>query len=184
MTPDHKFELMRTALSIVPATLLSAWALIHQRRQTQARLDVLLSPIFVPTVDGKSILGEDWPGVVVRNQSGFSLRVSNVGYFIGEKFYTFDKPFGTNFNLVEEWPADVAPRTRKVFFPSPVAQATLRSLVLPQLNGKKIWEIGRAYAITECSHTFFSRRLSRKSLKMLREAQPPAKNESAVNISS
>lgn len=172
MTPEHKFEFLRTGLSIVPATLLSAWALIHQRRQTMARLDVLFSPIFVATVDGKSVLVDDWPGVVVRNQSTFPLRVSNVGYRIGKKFFTFEKPVSGNFQEVEEWPVEVAPRTRMAFFPGPLAQITLRNVLLPELNGKRLWEVGKAYAITECGRAFFSRRMSRESLKMLRDAQP------------
>ena len=79
MTPEHEFQLLLTGISIVPATALSAWALINQRRQTTASLDVLMSPIFMSTVEGKSVLTEDWPGIAVRNQSTFPLRICSVG---------------------------------------------------------------------------------------------------------
>jgi hypothetical protein len=180
MTPEHEFELLKTAVSVVPATLLSWWALTNQRRQTQPRLEVLLSPIFNPTLDGKSVLSDDWPGVVVRNQSTFPLRVANVGFYIGKKFFTFDTPSDGQFKPREEWPAEVAPRTRLALYPSFFAQSTFGRILLPELKGKKPWEVLRAYAITECNHTFFSRRLPRKSLKILREAQPPAKSGTAA----
>src|SRR5438552_11633929 len=34
ITPDHEFELFKTLAAAVPATIVSLWALIHQRRQT------------------------------------------------------------------------------------------------------------------------------------------------------
>jgi len=174
MTPDHKFELLRTAISIIPATALSAWALIHQRRQTAARLDVLMSPIFSSTADGKSVLGNDWPGIVVRNQSAFSLRVCSIGYRVGEKFYSFEKPLNNSFAPVDEWPCEITPRSQVAFYPGPKVQRILqeRGLSLCDSKGKKLFEVARAYAMTECNKRFFSPKLSRKTLRMLRKSEP------------
>jgi len=170
VTPDHKFELLRTVISIIPATALSAWALIHQRRQTAARLDVLLSPIFAEDINGKSVLQADWPGVVVRNQSNFSLRVSSVGYSVGKKFYSFEKPFDNSFKPVSEWPLEIAPRSRVAFYPGPRAQQTFASVC--DGKSRKFLEVGRAYAFTECNKRFQSPRASRKTRRWLGETDP------------
>lgn len=174
MTPEHKFQLLLAGLSIIPATALSAWALIHQRRQTTASLDVLMSPIFSPTIDGKSILGNDWPGVVVRNQSTFSLRLCSIGYCVGKRFYSFEKPMNGSFALVNEWPFEITPRSRVAFYPSPRAQRVFqeRGLNLIDSKGKKLLEVARAYAMTECNKHFLSPKISRKTLRRLREAEP------------
>jgi len=174
MTPDHKFELLRTVASVIPATVLSVWAFIHQRRQTLPRLEVLISPIRWATIDGKSVLGEDWPGLVVRNQSTFPLRVFNVGFRIGRKFYSFGRPaVGGDSALTpaKQWPLELAPRSRTAFYLDGVP-VSFGDSIKPALKGRRIWEVARAYAMTECNHTFVSRKLSRKALATLRQAEP------------
>jgi len=172
ITPEHKFELFKSIAAVVPATLVSVWALINQRRQTQPRLEVLLSPIFSPTIDGKSILGkEDWPGILVRNQSSFPLRICNVGFRIGKKYFEFGRPLGGDLKE-STWPYEIAPRTRAAFYRNEGADygRTFANAISPELKGKLIWRIVRGYAITECARTFVSPKLSRKTLRMLRKA--------------
>src|SRR6266404_277971 len=115
LTPEHKFDLLKVAAGVVPASIISVWALVHHRRQTQPRLEVLLSPIFWATFEGKSILGDDWPGILVRNQSSFPLRICNVGLFIGKKFFEFGRPVGSDMKETT-WPYEIAPRTRAAFY--------------------------------------------------------------------
>ena len=67
ITPEHQFQLLITIITVIPATIVSAWALINQIRQTQSRLAVLTSPIQNKTIQGESILADEWPGIVVRN---------------------------------------------------------------------------------------------------------------------
>ena len=176
ITPEHKFDLLKTVAAAVPAAIISLWAFIHHRRQTKPRLDVLLSPIFCTTIEGKSILTKgDWPGIVVRNQSSFPLRICNVGFQIGKKYFEFGRPLGGDFKE-STWPYEIAPRTRTAFYRNESADygQTFATAILPELKGKWIWEVGRAYAMTECARTFVSRKLSRKSLRMLRTAVPPS----------
>jgi hypothetical protein len=172
LTPDHKFELFRTVVAAVPATIVSAWALIHQRRQITPRLEVVLSPVFWPTLNGKGILKKDnWPGIMVRNQSAFPLRICNVGFRIGKKYFEFGKPLDGNFKE-SAWPYEIAPRARAAFYRNESAdfgQSFVKALS-PELKGKPIWEVGHGYAMTECARTFVSPRLSRKSLRLLRTA--------------
>jgi hypothetical protein len=172
MTPEHKFELLRTVISIIPATALSAWALIHQRRQTRARLDVLMSPLFTSTVDSKGVLTDSWPGVAVRNQSTFPLRICSVGYCIGKKFYAFDEPLNNVFTKFEEWPSEISPRSRVAFYPGPAAERNFRVGGLYDIKRKKVWEVGRAYVMTECNKLFLSPKMSQKTLRLLRKADP------------
>lgn len=156
----------------MPATIVSLWALIHQRRQIAPRLEVVLSPIFSPTLDGKSILGKnDWPGIVVRNQSAFPLRICNVGFRIGKKYFEFGKPLDENFKE-SAWPYEIAPRARAAFYRNESADfgQSFVKAISPELQGKPIWEVGHGYAMTECARTFVSPKLSRKSLQMLRAA--------------
>jgi hypothetical protein len=172
MTPEHKWELVRTILSIIPATALSAWALIHQRRQTKARLDVLISPIFTPTIDGESLLDPDQlPGVVIRNQSPFPLRISNVGYRISKRFYAFSAPLSSDLKPMAVWPFELAPRARIAVYPNRLPFWTELQRLKSDLKGAKVWEVGRAYCVTECGNMFTSRRLPRKTRKWLRGTQ-------------
>jgi hypothetical protein len=172
MTPEHKFELFKAIAVAVVAMIVPLWALIHHRRQTKARLDVLLSPIFCTTIDGKSILTkDDWPGIMVRNQSSFPLRICNVGFRIGKKYFEFGRPLDGSFKE-SAWPYEIAPRARTAFYRNDRADygRTFMTAISPELKGKMIWEVGRAYAKTECARTFVSPKLSRKSLRMLRTA--------------
>ncbi len=126
--------------------MLSVWAFIHQRRQTLPRLEVLISPIWWATIDGKSVLGEDWPGLVVRNQSTFPLRVFNVGFRIGRKFYSFGRPaVGGDSALTpaKQWPLELAPRSRTAFYLDGV-QVSFGDSIKPALKGRRIWEVARA----------------------------------------
>jgi len=133
-----------------------------------------MSPIFSPTVDGKSVLGDDWPGIVVVNQSAFSLRVCSIGYRVGKKFYSFEKPLNSSFASVKDWPFEITSRSREAFYPSPRAQRVFQEcgLSLRDSKGKKLLEVARAYAITECNKRFFSPKLSQKTLRLLRKAEP------------
>jgi hypothetical protein len=178
MTPDHKFELIRTVISIIPATVLSAWAFIHQRRQTAPRLKVIVSPVFWSGVAGEQWLADDWPGIVVLNESTFPLRVSSVGYKIGKKYYEFGRPITGNLKPPTTWPMEIAPRSRISLYLNPhtIEGRAVMDAVSPALQGRTIWKAGRAYAMTECSHTFISRRLKKSSVEMLskaRKAQEP-----------
>jgi hypothetical protein len=172
ITPDHKFELLRTVVAAVPATIVSIWALIHQRRQITPRLEVVLSPVFWPTLDGMGILKkDDWPGIVVRNQSAFPLRICNVGFRIGKKYFEFGKPLDGNFKE-SEWPYVIAPRARAAFYRNEstgFGQSFVRAIT-PELKGKQIWEVGHGYVMTECARAFVSPKLSRKLLQTLRTA--------------
>jgi|SRR5271155_135398 len=171
ITPEHEFELLRMVAAAVPATIVSVWALIHQRRQIKPRLEVLLSLIYVPTVDGKSILRkDDWPGIVVRNQSAFPLRICNVGFRIGKKYFEFGKPLGGDFKETT-WPYEIAPRARAAFYRNERADygQTFVKMISPELKGKLVWEVVHAYAMTECARTFVSPKLSRRGLRRLRK---------------
>jgi hypothetical protein len=174
MTPDHKFELIRTIVSIIPATVLSAWAVIHQRRQTAPRLKVIVSPVFHAGVTDEQWLADDWPGIVVLNESTFPLRVSSVGYKIGGKYYGFGRPVLGNLKPPATWPMEIAPRTTIALYldmQNPYVGRHYVNDASPALNGKPIWTAGRAYATTECSHTFISRRLKKSSVEMLTKAR-------------
>ncbi len=172
ITPEHEFELLKAIAVAVVAMVVPLWALIHHRRQTKPRLEVLLSPIFCTTIDGKSILTkDDWPGILVRNQSSFPLRICNVGFRIGKKYFEFGKPLGGN--LKESvWPYEIAPRARTAFYRNESADygRNFVKAISPELKGKLVWEVARGYAMTECARTFVSPKLSRKSLRMLRNA--------------
>ena len=176
MTSDHKFQLAITILTITPATILSWWALVNQRRQTKPRLQVLPSPITVKSITGESIVTDNWPGIVVRNLSPFSQRVCNVGYCIGKKFYTFGRPLlNRDSALVNEspWPWEIEPRSRAAFHADLTREgAEFAAAITPALKGKLLLEVGRAYAMTESGETFFSKPLSRKTRQMLHERQP------------
>lgn len=174
MTPDHKFELIRTVVSIIPATVLSAWAFIHQRKQSATRLKVLISPVFWGGVKGEQWLADDLPGIVVLNESSFPLRVSSIGFRVGRNYYPFGRPVaGRDLQPAPEWPMEIAPRSRIALYLNPhtIEALTFTNNVSPVLNGKPIWEVGRAYAMTECSHTFISPRLSKASVEMLSKAR-------------
>lgn len=176
MTPEHKFELLKTIIAVIPATIISIWALISQRRQVRPKLEVLLSPVFWSTIDGKSVLGDDWPGIVVRNQSTFPLRICNVGLKIGEKHYQFGKPrLNKNSQIQEtEWPYEITPRSRAAFY---VDKGTDEGRKFAEdipykPKDKLIWEMARGYALTECGRKFVSKKLSQEALRVLREAVP------------
>jgi hypothetical protein len=171
ITPEHKYDLLKTAMFAVPATIISLWALMHHRRQTKPRLEVLLSLIYLPTVDGRSILRKDeWPGIVVRNQSSFPLRICNVGFCVGKKYFEFGRPLGGDFKETT-WPYEIAPRARMAFYRNESADYghSFVNAISPDVKGKLIWEAVRGYAMTECAKTFVSRKLSRKGLRRLRK---------------
>ena len=174
LTPEHKFQLLITVLTVVPVTIVSAWALVNQLRQTTPRLQVLLSPIFRKTVTGEPLLGDDWPGVVVRNLSPFSLRICNVGFRIGRKHYSFGKPLLLKDSDLRPatWPYEVAPRARAGFYLNSTTDDGLNftNAVLPILKDKLIWEISRGYVMTECNKSFVSPKMSPKTLRTLRRA--------------
>jgi len=171
LTPEHKFDLLKTALAVLPASLVSLWALISQRRQNSPRLEVVISPIFIPTIDGNSALADEWPGIAVRNQSSFPLRICNVGLRVGKKFFEFGRPLGTDFKETQ-WPYEIAPRARAGFYFNERADygERLASAISPELKDKSLWQVARVYAMTECARTFTSPKLPRKSLRTLREA--------------
>jgi hypothetical protein len=170
ITPEHKFQLFITLLSVLAATALGVWALINQRRQTVRRLKVLPSPIMVDTVHGERVLPNAWPGVVVQNVSPFSLRICNIGYRVGKKFYTFGKPVGKNLQEIE-WPHELPSRARALFL---LNETTLDGQLFinrmsPLLDRKPVWEIARGYAMTECGKCFTSKRFTRKTVRYLRK---------------
>jgi hypothetical protein len=175
MTPEHWFQLFLTCILAVPATVLSAWALIDQHRQTAPRLKVIVGPVFWANVTGEESAVDDWPGVVVLNESTFPLRVNGVGYKIGGKYCRFGRPVLENGKPPTTWPLEIAPRALIALYLDLNAQVPAEGLQFVKeasaaLNGKPIWEAGRAYATTECRREFKSKRLSRKSVKMLTKA--------------
>lgn len=174
MTPDHEFQLLLAAITVVPATIVSAWALISQLRQTKPRLQVLTSPITTLTIEGKRVLTENWPGVVVRNFSPFPIRICNVGFTIGKKrFYQFGTPLNSKFEEMS-WPCEIEPRQRLVFY---VNEDSLdgRQFInaIPKDVRQDIWRLGLGYAMTECGNTFFSKPISRKSVQVLQPKPRP-----------
>lgn len=175
MTPEHEFELVTVLVPVIPATLLSIWALINQRRQTEPRLEVLPSPTMTEAVTGKHILMDELPGVAVRNLSSYPLRICNVGYRIGKKFYTFGKPH-VNWKSTDDslWPCVLEPHARVALHANFNSRDGLNfaNAVKPSLGDRFLWEAGRAYVATECGRWFFSKRLSRKSVRVLRDAIP------------
>jgi hypothetical protein len=182
MTPDRKFELIRTAVSIIPATVLSAWAFVHQRRQTMARLKVVVSPMFWNTLTNAQVMADDWPGIAVLNQSTFPLKVSNVGFRVGRKYFEFGKPLvGPYLKPAEEWPMEIAPRSRVGLYLDRHAMEGIKfvNAVPSVLKEKPVWEVGRAYAMTECSHTFISPHLSKSTIGLLSKARKAQSGESA-----
>jgi hypothetical protein len=174
MTSEHKFQLLITAITVVPVTIVSAWALISQLRQNKPRLEVLISPVFWNSATGEPILGQEWPGIVVRNQSPFPLRISNVGFRVGKKFYTFGKPLLNKDSDLKPatWPCEVASRGRAAFYLNDNTSdgRTFINAIQPILKDKLIWEVSRGYAMTECNKTFVSLKMSRKTLELLRKA--------------
>jgi hypothetical protein len=174
MTPEHQFQLFLTCILAVPATVLSAWALIDQHRQTATRLKVVVSPMFWNTLANAQIMADDWPGISVLNQSAFPLRVSNVGFRVGRKHFEFGKPLvGPRLEPAEEWPMEIAPRSRIGLHLDRHALEGVKfvNAVPSVLNSKPIWEVGRAYAMTECNHKFVSPRLSKRALEIFSKAR-------------
>jgi hypothetical protein len=171
LSPDHAFDLLKIALAAVLGALVSLWGLRRQRRQNEPRLEVVLSPIFLATLDGKSVPADDWPGILVRNQSPFPLRICNIGFRVGDKLFEFGIPLGADLRETA-WPYEIAPRTRTAFYFNADADygRRLASSVWPELKGRLLWQTVRGYAITECAKTFTSPRLCRKTKKMLRVA--------------
>lgn len=181
MTPEHEFQLLITGITVIPATLIAAWALINQRRQTEPRLKVLPSPMMASTVTGKEVLvSPQWPGIVIRNESSFELRICNVGYCIGKKFYTFGRPLVFSPDVESPpWPWVIEPRARVGFHVdlfTDEGQKFSNELTSTLKNGRFLWEVGRAYAVTECGRWFYSKRLSRKAVRQLREVTPIAES--------
>src|ERR1700730_10835108 len=109
MTHEHWFQLFLTLVTLIPATVLSFWAAVNQYRQTAPRLKVIVGPVFWANVTGEESAVEDWPGVVVLNESPFPLRVSSVGYEIGGKHYGFGRPVLENLKPPMTWPVEIAP---------------------------------------------------------------------------
>lgn len=177
MTPEHKFQLLITGITVFPATLIAIWALISQRRQTEPRLKVVPMPMMAETVTGKEVLvSPQWPGIVVRNVGAVQLRICNVGYRIGKKFHSFGKPVVFNADADSPWPWVLEPHARVGFHLDLFNDEGRKFMtaMTSQLNGKFLWEVGRAYAVTECGKWFYSKQLSRKSVRLLREVAPIA----------
>jgi hypothetical protein len=175
MTPEHKFQLGIAVLTITPATILSLWALVNQRRQTTPRLKILPSPITMKSITGKTVFVDQWPGIVVLNHSPFPVRVCNVGYCIGRRHYTFGKPLlNEDSALINEapWPWEIEPRSRAAFHPDLAGDGQdFVKAITPALNGKPVLAVARAYAISETAGPFYSKRLSRKSLGTLQQGR-------------
>lgn len=171
LSPDHAFDLLKIAVAPALATLGSWWALRRQRRQAEPRLVVILSLVHLPTLDGKSVLADEWPGILVRNQSPFPLRICNVGLRVGDKFFEFGRPLGEDLRETA-WPYEIAPRTRAAFYFNASGDygRRLANSISPEVRGRLLWEAVRGYAMTECAKTFTSPRLGRKTKKMLRAA--------------
>ncbi|MGA2301049.1 MAG: hypothetical protein ABSG77_10205 [Candidatus Acidiferrum sp.] len=176
MTAEHQFQLIIAIVTVVLATLVSAWALVNQLRQTRPSLEVLISPVLSRTVDGELVLKDDWYGVVVRNVSPFPLRICDIGYRVGKKYYSFGKPVireNSEFKPVS-WPYEIEPRARAAFhldYSGQDGKAFTDVISKPESeSGKLLWEISRAYAMTECNRTFISPRMPRKTLQMIRQA--------------
>ena len=125
------------------------------------RLKVIISPVFWNGVTGEQRLADDWPGIVVLNESTFPLRVSNVGYKIGGKYYGFGRPLTGNLKPPTTWPMEIEPRSRIGLYLNShaIEGRAVIDAVSSALKGRTIWKAGRGYAMTECSHTFISRRL-------------------------
>jgi hypothetical protein len=107
-----------------------------------------------------------------------------VGFCIGKKFYTFGSPV-LNENGGTSWPLEIVPRSRAGFFLDPFkdeGRKFMDSLLLI-LKGKALWEVARAYAMTECGRTFVSPALGRKSLRLLRAARPQQTSQVAMPVS-
>jgi hypothetical protein len=175
MTPEHWFQLFLTCILAVPATVLSAWALFDQQRQTAPRLKVIVGPVFWANVTGEESAVDDWPGVVVLNESTFPLRVNGVGYKIGGKYCRFGRPVLENGKPPTTWPPEIAPRALIALCLDLNPQMSTEGHHFVKdastaLNGKPVWKAGRAYATTECRREFKSKRLSRKSVEMLTKA--------------
>ena len=176
MTAEHQFQLLLTIVIIVPATLVSTWALVNQLRQTRPKLEVLISPVLSETVSGEPVLVDDWYGVVVRNVSPFPLRICNIGFRIGKKYHSFGKPVineNSEFKPAP-WPYEIESRARAAFhldYSGQDGKAFTDVISKPESeSGKLLWEISRAYAMTECNRTFISPRMPRKTLQMVRQA--------------
>ncbi len=178
MTPEHKFQLFIALLAVVPATLLSWWALVSHRHRTTPRLQVLPSPIMMSDVTGKQVFVNEWPGIVVRNLSPFPQKVCNVGYRIGDKFFTFGRPLSNvESTLVSKapWPREIEPRSRAAFYLDLNREGRdFVAAITPVLKGQSVLEIGRAYAFTESGEKFYSKRLSRKSRREFQKVRPNA----------
>jgi hypothetical protein len=171
LTPEHQFDLLKTAVVVIPATIISLRVLRHQRRQTRPQLDVVICPIFVPAADGSSVLADEWPGILVRNQSSFPLRICNVGFRIGKNFFEFGRSLESDLTETP-WPYEIAAHVRATFYFNERRDygRRFRKAISPVLKGKFLWETVQGYAMTECAKTFSSPRLCRKTRRMLRQA--------------
>ena len=67
----------------------------------------------------------------------------------------------------------IAPRSRVAFYLNEESLDGVKfsKAVLPRLKDNAIWEVSRAYAMTECKRTFVSRKLSRGAREVLRQAR-------------
>jgi hypothetical protein len=170
---EHKFQLIITGIAVLPATVVSIWALINQLRQTATRIKVRPFQMQMDTLTGP-VLSDPWSGVEIRNLSGFPVYIRGVGFRIDGRLYGFGRPL--NHRDVEvKWPYELAPHRMCAFRLRPSSFEGRRFIngVKPLLKEKFIWEVGTAYAITETDERFYSKKIPRKALRQIRELVPP-----------
>jgi hypothetical protein len=162
MTPEHRFQLLLALLTITPASIVSAWALLNQLSQTRPRLQVVLAlkPLKNPIdTDGLN----QCPDVIVRNLSPFPLTIRTIGYRIKN-----EHPFVPALVVSDStprlnelpWPYQIEPRTQAVFGFNPNRTDEINRLaaIMDETRGKD-WQHLRAYVVTECNARFESKRL-------------------------
>ena len=164
MSPEHKFQLLIALLTITPATIVSAWALLNQLSQTRPRLQVVLAlkPLKNP-IDAEGL--NQCPDVIVRNLSPFPLTIRTIGYRIKN-----EHPFVPALVVRDSmprlnelpWPYQIEPRTQAVFGFNPDRTDGMAQLapIMAETRGKG-WRNLRAYVLTECNARFESKRLPR-----------------------
>lgn len=183
MAPEHRFQLAITLIAVLPATIVSTWALINQLRQTRTKLTVHFSPMMMNTISGKEALIRELPGVLIRNFSPFPVRICSVGFRIEKEHFAFGRPVGLTRQI--EWPFEMPARSRMVFYCNDrdLDGREVMAKLEEVLGEKFVWEVGSVYALTEPGEIFRSRRMSRAGQKYLRSTAPspsPANDISAL----
>jgi hypothetical protein len=162
MTPEHRFQLLLAVLTITPATIVSAWALLNQRAQTKPRLQVILAlkPLKNP-IDADGL--NQCPDVIVRNLSPFPLTIRTIGYRIKNE-YPFVPALVVRDSMPRlselPWPYQIEPRTQAIFGFNPDRTDAIAQLApIIAETRKKDWRNLRAYVVTDCNARFESRRM-------------------------